>query len=145
MATLHIAFRYGDTRFFSRLVCLLRGGDSAHVEAAEPMDDGRWRCTSSSGLDGGVRQKDMPLPPEKWRIYKTDVSPEAASLWMASNKGEGYGWSKLVRFAAPFLRPSWGGPICTEAVAQIMSLGHSDSWDLRTLEAATAWRYERTQ
>jgi hypothetical protein len=138
---LHVAFRYGDTRLFARLVCLIRGGDSAHCEGAFPTGDGEgWLCVSSSWVDGGPRHKLMPLPPDKWRVYRTDLPPGEAVEWLERQKG-GYGWWKLIRFALPFIRPSFGGPICTEAVAQMLGLGHSDSWDLRTLEAAIRWRY----
>lgn len=141
MTRLHIAFRYGDRKLFARLVCLLRGGDSAHCEAVVPLGDGQWWCVSSSWVDGGVRAKVMPLPRAKWRIYETGLPSGAASDWYVRNKGQGYGWWKLLRFALPWVRPSWGGPICTEACAQMLGLGHSDSWDLRTLEAAVQWRY----
>ena len=142
---LHIAYRYGDTKLFARFVCLLRGGDSAHVEMCEPLAYGLWRCTSSSHMDGGPRTKDMPLPAGKWRLYRTNIHPSVAREWLANNKGKSYGWWKLIRFAIPLIRPSFGGPICTQACAQMTALGHADSWDLRTLEAAHAWRYERVQ
>jgi hypothetical protein len=43
------------------------------------------------------------------------------------------------------IRPSWGGPICTQAVAEIIGLPDHDSWDVRQLEAAVAWRWPRVQ
>jgi hypothetical protein len=141
MDTLYVAYRYGDTRLFARLVCLIRGGDSAHCEMAEDLGNGMFWCTSSSWMDGGVRQKYMALPKDKWRLYKTDVPVAAADEWFLRNKQYGYGWWKLIRFLFPWFRPSMGGPICTEAVAEMLGLGHTDSWDLRTLEAAVAWRY----
>lgn len=140
MTALHIAFRYNDRRLFARLVCLIRGGDSAHCEGAYPTDDG-WRCVSASWMDGGARGKTMALPGDKWRVYRTDLPPGVAEAWLARNGGQGYGWWKLIRFAFPWLRPSFGGPICTEACAEMLGLGHADSWDLRTLEAAVEWRY----
>lgn len=145
MSTLHAAYRYGDTRLFARLVCLLVGGDSAHVEMAEPLGDGLWRCTSSSWMDGGPRQKVMPLPPEKWRVYKTDVHLSHANEWLIANMASGYGWVKLLRFVFPWFRPSFGGPICTECWAQVLGIGDADSWNLRASEAVTAWRYKRFQ
>lgn len=141
MRPLYVAFRYGDRRPFARLVCLLRGGDSAHCEAAERWSDGHWHCVSSSWVDGGVRGKSMQLPATKWRVYRTDLDAGLADRWLEEHDDEPYGWWKLLRFVLPFVRPSWGGPICTEAVARMLGLGHSDSWDLRTLEAAVEWRY----
>jgi hypothetical protein len=145
MTTLHIAFRYGDKRLFSRIVCLLRGGDSAHVEVAEPLGDGRWRCTSSSFMDGGARQKDMPLPAEKWRIYRTDIPPERATAWLAANDAEGYPWWVLLRFVLPFMRPGSAWKVCTGCAAEIAAIPRPEVWEVMTLEAAVAWRYERVQ
>lgn len=158
MSNLLVAFRYGDTRLFARLVCLIRGGDSAHCEAAAPQDletrldpaasGALFYCVSSSWVDGGPRPVTMRLPPSKWRIYETDLSAERADEWLAEQRRLGYiryGWWKLIRFLFPFIRPSRGGPICTEAIAAMVDLGHTDSWDLRTLEAAIAWRYRRVQ
>ena len=142
---LHVAFRYGETKLFAQLVYFFRGGDSAHVEVAELLGDGIWRCTSSSYMDKGPRAKDMPLPASKWRLYKTDIDPVVAHEWLARNKGKGYAWWKLLRFVFPWIRPSFGGPPCSQCWAHCVAIGHSDSWDLRNAEAATAWRYERVQ
>jgi hypothetical protein len=143
--TLIAAFRYNDPRLFARLVCLVTGGDTAHCEVAEDLGDGTYRCVSSSWLDGGARPKIMPLPAGKWRLYRTDVPARHAAAWMARNKGARYGWWKLLRFVVPFLRPSWGGPICSEACAEILGMPDSDSWNPRSFEAAVAWRYPRAE
>ena len=143
--TLHIAYRYGDHRIFARLVCLLRGGDSAHVEVAVPLENGTWACVSSSWLDGGPRLVVMPLPAEKWRIYQTGLPVHKADDWLNLNRGKGYGWWRLLRFVLPFFRPGGGGPVCTSAVAEIIGLPRPEIWDLIGHEAAVSWRYERVQ
>lgn len=142
---LHIAYRYDDQRTFARLVRLFRGGDCAHVEAAVPLNGDQWACVSSSWLDGGPRFKVMPLPPEKWRIYRTSISHLRADEWLAANHGKGYGWWRLIRFVLPFLRPGGGGPVCTSAVAEMIGMPKPETWDLIGHEAAVSWRYERTQ
>jgi hypothetical protein len=153
MPTVHLASRYGDRRVFSRLVCAVIGGDTAHCEAVTPLGDGQWRCISSSWMDGGPRPKTMPLPREKWRIYRTEVPWSNAEEWLAAQdeklKGTPrwlrYGWWKLLRFVVPFLRPSWGGPICSEACAEICRMPDSDSYNPRSIEAAVAWQHTKIQ
>lgn len=145
MSTLYVAYRYGDTRLFARLVRLFRGGDCAHVEAAVPLGDGLWRCTSSSWMDSGPRQKDMPLPAAKWRIYRTDVPAKRADEWLSWAWGAGYGWWRLLRFVVPCFRPGGGGPVCTSAVAEMVAMPRPEIWDLIGHEAAVSWRYPRVQ
>jgi hypothetical protein len=145
MSRLLVAVRYNDPRLFGRLVRLARGGDGSHTEVAVPQGDGLYWCVSSAQTDGGVRPKTMPLPAGKWRLYQTDVPTERAHDYLRKRGHEGYGWWRLVRFLLPMLRPSWGGPICTQATAEIVGLPDHDSWDVRQLEAAIAWRWPRVQ
>ena len=147
MTTLHVAFRYGDRRWFARLVVAVCGGDAAHCEVVTPLGGGQWRCISSSWMDGGPRAKHMALPAEKWRIYATSASWDSAEAWLDAQRtlANGYGWWKLLRFVLPFLRPSWGGPICTEACAEALDMPDSDAWNVRQLEAALAWQHNRFQ
>lgn len=147
MSTVYLASRYGDRRLFARLVCAVTGGDTAHCEAVTPLGDGQWRCISSSWMDGGPREKLMPLPPEKWRIYRTEAPWFNAQEWLAGQqaRGHGYGWWKLLRFVLPMIRPSWGGPICSEACAEILRMPDSDSYTPRSIEAAVAWQHARIQ
>lgn len=141
MPTLRVAFRYGDSRLFARLVRFLRGGDSAHVEVSARKVGDMHECISSSHMDGGVRLKIMPLPGQKWRVYKTDIPSARAYDWLAFNDHRGYGWVRLVRFLFPFLRPNVGGPICTTAVGQILGLADSECHDLRSQESAVRFRW----
>ena len=62
---IRIAFRYGDRRWFARLVCALRGGDVAHCEVAYAQLAIGHLCVSASWLDGGVRSKMIVLDPAK--------------------------------------------------------------------------------
>lgn len=141
MTGLRVAFRYGDPRLFSRLVCLVRGSDSAHVEAAHRWVDDTADCVSASFVDRGVRGKVITLSPDKWRVYQTDVPPERATGWLAANDHKGYGWLRLLRFVVPVIRPNVGGPICTTAVGEILGLSDAECHDLRSLESAVRLRW----
>lgn len=139
-----VAFRYGDTRLFARLVCLLRGGDSAHCEVATPVEPGVYDCVSSSYLDGGVRGKRMMLGPEKWRLYRIDAVQDPAA-WLVQHAGAKYDVLGLLGIVFPPMghrRRRW---ICTEAVADIVGLRDPHTYDLRTLESACARFGERLQ
>lgn len=139
-----VAFRYGDTRLFARLVCLLRGGDSAHCEVAINELAGRYWCISSSFLDGGVRSKDMPLPPEKWRIYEVKAALDPID-WHSLHGGAKYDLLGLLGIMLPTFghaRTRW---FCSEAAAAILGLREPHIFDLRTLEAVCARYGTRVQ
>jgi hypothetical protein len=132
-----IAFRYGDRRLFARLVCLLRGGDSAHCEVATREFARSFWCVSSSFLDGGVRSKDMPLPAEKWRIYEIEAQRDPVQ-WCAEHSGAKYDVLGLLGVVLPPLgheRKRW---FCSEVAAAILGLREPHIFDLRALEAVCA-------
>jgi hypothetical protein len=132
-----IAFRYNDTRLFSRVVCLLRGGDSAHCEVAIEQSDGTHWCVSSSFLDGGVRGKDMPLPADKWRVYEIDAQRDPAA-WEVEHAGKGYDILGLLGVAFPPFGHSRRRWFCSEAAADMLGLREPHIYDLRTLESVCA-------
>lgn len=135
---IRICFRHGDSRWFSRLICLARGGDSAHCEVGFNWWDGQtYECVSSSWVDGGVRDKVIRMPPEKWRVYEVPGDKLDAHHWLEQHRGENYGWAKLVRFAIG-LRLRWGGPVCSGVCADIMRLPEPWLYDVRLLESVCA-------
>ena len=139
---IQIAFRYGDTRLFSRLVCWWRGGDSAHCEViAETLSDGRCRCISASWVDGGVRQKTMFLMPQRWRIYEVEhlIDPDR---WLDAHQGDRYDLVGLLSFVIARFRHSRWRWFCSEVAAHIMGLTAPHRYDLVLLESVCA-RYGR--
>ena len=132
-----VAFRYGDSRLFSRAVCWFRGGDSAHCEVALDWDHatGEALCFSSSFLDGGVRQKRMPLPPEKWRVYELDVEDLRVWGWFFENNGAGYDILGLFGFVWRPVRGWLGKWFCSEAAAAMIGLANPEAFDLVLLES----------
>jgi hypothetical protein len=139
--TIKIAFRYDDDRWFSRLICWWRGGDSAHCEVAMPppgdLEGESLHCISASWLDKGVRGKVMPLPPEKWRIYTVTAEVDPVR-WLAEHDHEPYGWAGLLGFVLPPLLRKPRGWICTRVAAHIMGLPMAHTHDLVALESICA-------
>ena len=136
---IRVAFRYNDKRFFARAVTWLRGGDSAHCEAVS-----KWRgdfntCTSASFMDDGVRQKQMPLPADKWRIYEIEgIDAKDVDEWFKKHRGKKYDVLGLVGFIWRRVEGSVRRFFCSEVVADIMGLPEPHLYDLRTLESVCA-------
>lgn len=133
---IRICFRYGDSRWFARLVCLLRGGDSAHCETAHRWVGDVYDCVSSSWMDGGVRGKIIEMPRQKWRVYEVPGSPDDVRRWLVDHAGEKYDWLGLFGFVLPFRIPGflrrW---FCAESSADHMWLPRPVIWDLVLLES----------
>ena len=142
---LQIAFRYGDSRLFARLVCALRGGDSAHCEMSVLRVDDRHHCISSSFLDGGVRFKVMQLSPGKWRIYELPVDASLAVEWLRAHEGEGYDWLGLLGFFVRRIKGSKTKRFCSEAAAEVLGLPDAWRYDLALLESVCAMFGKRLQ
>jgi hypothetical protein len=139
-----IAFRYDDKRLFSRLVCLLRGGDSAHCEVAWKWDGLTHDCISASFLDGGVRQKVIPMPADKWRIYEIDAATLPGD-WFRLNVGAGYDVLGLIGIVFPPANHAAQRWFCSEVAADILGLRDPQIFDLRNLEAVCARFGKRVQ
>lgn len=133
---IRICFRYGDSRWFARLVCLLRDGDSAHCETAHRWVGDVYDCVSSSWMDGGVRGKIIEMPHQKWRVYEVPGSPDDVRRWLVDHAGEKYDWLGLFGFVLPFRIPGflrrW---FCAESSADHMWLPRPVIWDLVLLES----------
>ncbi|MBP6675005.1 MAG: hypothetical protein KAY54_01695 [Burkholderiaceae bacterium] len=133
---IRICFRYGDPQLFARLVCLLRGGDSAHCETAHRWVGDVYDCVSSSWMDGGVRGKLITMHHAKWRVYEVPGSPDDVRRWLKEHEGEKYDWLGILGFLVPW---RWPAPnrrwFCSEASADHMWLRHAWRWDLFDLES----------
>jgi hypothetical protein len=135
-----IAFRYGDDRWFARLICWWRGGDSAHCEVVVPKHSGEFDgeqpqdCITASWLDGGVRYKVMPLPADKWRVYAVEGTRDPVS-WLVAHDHHPYGWRSLLGFVLPPLLRKPRGWICTRVAAHMMGLPAEHTHDLVAIES----------
>lgn len=142
---LQIAFRFGDRRWFARLVCALRGGDSAHCEMSVLRDRDEHHCISASFLDGGVRFKSMPLPASKWRIYEMPDDAVGAIEWLRKHDHDGYDWLGLLGFLARRIKGDRKRRFCSEAAAEVLGLPEPHRYDLALLESVCARFGRRVQ
>lgn len=144
MAPVRVAFRHADRRLFARLVCLLRGGDSAHCEVAWAWQGEAHRCVSASFLDGGVRGKQIDMPACKWRIYEIEAVRDPVA-WCADNSGAGYDVAGLLGIVFPPLGHARRRWFCSEVAAHLIGLATPHIYDLRTLESVCARFGRRVQ
>lgn len=136
---IRVAFRYNDDRFFARVVTWLRGGDSAHCEVSHIWRKEWHNCTSASFMDGGVRQKQIQLTADKWRIYEIPgISVADVDEWFRDNHDKKYDVVGLIGFVWRRIEGSSKRLFCSEAVADIMGLPTPHLYDLRTLESVCA-------
>jgi hypothetical protein len=97
-------------------------------------------CVSSSGVDGGVRQKVMQLNPKNWDVLPLHwVSQEHVDAFLESEAGKAYDFGGVARFALPMMvreHPTkW---FCSEACASIAGL--AEAWRLTPAGLyAVAW------
>ena len=138
---IRVAFRYDDPRLFARLVTFVRGGDSAHCEAAWAWDGATHRCVSASFLDGGVRGKDIDLPASKWRVYEIEAAVDPR-VWLAEHDDEEYDVWGLAGFFVRRITGERDKKFCSEAVAAMLGLPKPYLYDLLALESVVA-RYGR--
>ncbi len=146
---LQIAFRYGDRRLFSRMVCALQGGDSAHCEMSVFRDHlprhVEHHCISASFLDKGVRFKTMPLPSDKWRIYEMPQEATGAIEWLRAHDNDGYDWLGLLGFVVRRIKGARNRRFCSEAAAEVIGLADPWRYDLTLLESVCARFGHRVQ
>ncbi|OSI24638.1 hypothetical protein [Neisseria dumasiana] len=72
------------------LVRKMTRGIYSHCEIAVKRSDGLFCCRSASLRDGGVREKVMPLPSEKWDLIplKAAVADGAVNLMERTARGK---------------------------------------------------------
>ena len=123
---------------FHVLVCVGTLSRYSHSELVfgEPRADGKSLCWTSSGRDGGVRQKWIYLDPAQWTVdplpgLHPDVDARAWA-WFVAHEGEDYDHAGLAAVwlftALPFLRAAWRliqnalRWFCSEACADALGL-----------------------
>jgi len=139
-----VGFRYNDWRLFARLVTLVRGGDSAHCEVAGQWDGDVYTCVSASMQDGGVRIKEMRMPPDKWRIYEIAAQLDPIEYGLR-NLHLKYDYLGLLGIVWPLIGHARKRKFCTEVAGEIIGLSEPHLFDLRMLESVCATYGERIQ
>lgn len=133
--TVYLASYRGSARGLSRIVgAVIRWvtrSEFSHCEIAVEIGDGVYRCLTASGMDGGVRIKEMRLPAERWHLtplpwVKTATVDRAARL----AAGAGYDWAGVLRFAFPLLAlpPHPKRLFCSELCAVVIGLDEAWRW-----------------
>lgn len=130
-----IAFRYGDSRWLSRILAWWQLADVSHCEVVLGGIGDAFRCASSSWVDGGVRVMVNDLPSTKWRLYEVPGEADFAAWWAAANDGCGYDWLGLVGHVFRPVRGLADAYTCTEAVASMMKLPDPWRFDVADLES----------
>lgn len=143
-----VAFRHSDRRLFARLVCLVRGGDTAHCETAMGAHDmpAAW-CVSASWLDGGVRGKTIDLSDAaKWRVYRlNDDAHVDLRRWLLLHDNWGYDLLGLLGILWRPIGHSRRRMFCSEACADLLQLPEPELYDPRTLESVVRRLGQRVQ
>lgn len=120
---IRICFRYGDRRWFARIVCAIRGGDCAHVEVAHRWVADMHDCVSASWMDGGVRGKLIQMHQDRWRVYEVPGNPDDVLAWLKIHEGQGYDFGSYLGFALlRRIRGSTKRWFCSEVAADLMWL-----------------------
>lgn len=85
-------------------------------------------CLSSTGVDGGVRVKELRLSPEEFDLVELPgVTPEAVIDFAWKHQGEGYDVIGCVRSVLPFVgREHASHWFCAEVCAAV--IGHREPW-----------------
>lgn len=132
-----VAFRFNDDRLVSRLICWVRGGDTAHCEVIHRTVGDVHHCVSASYVDGGVREKIMLLPADKWRVYEVMGDPLRVRAWLEAHDHESYGWLRFLVFIIG-LRLNVGAPICSSSAADMLDLDAGELYCPRLIESVCA-------
>lgn len=92
--------------------------------------EGVAECYSSSGVDHGVRRKDMVLSRDKWdALYLPWADASQVRAFYEKTKGAGYDFWGTARFAVPFL------------LREHPELYFCSEWGLASISVADAWRF----
>ena len=102
----------------------------------QPGAPHRFVCWSASAMDGGVREKVMPLDPAHWELYELhDFGTLKADAWFRANNGKGYDLLGLIGFAWRPWRGSRGRYWCSEACASALGFDEPFRFDVATFAA----------
>ncbi len=128
--TVYLASYRGGARGLSRIVgAVIRWvtrSEWSHCEIAigNPLE-GPAICVSASGMDGGVRAKEMQLDPSRWTVTPLP-HVRVNQVYTAINAfaGAPYDWAGVARFALPWAVRSehpnrW---FCSEFCAHVIGL-----------------------
>lgn len=110
-------------------------GDYSHCEMVLDVGNGLYSCMSSSPRDGGVRQKLMTLPSDRWDLVAVDVSVSDVLAFYAKHKGKRYDWGGITTFLLPFVNRYHGKDkfFCSEYCAVNLGLDNAHRFSPNSL------------
>lgn len=112
-------------RLQDRIIRRLTRSPYSHCEIAIALSNrpAHYRCYSSSPRDGGVRSKEMPLPPEKWDLlplHQTEARRIARHYQLTA--GAAYDWRGIIGTVFPRIGQSRSKWFCSEWCAAALGL-----------------------
>lgn len=128
MSKLFIAFYYGPGKFHDRVVRFATRSKFSHCELvqapATPNPGDSAPCLSSSGRDGGVREKIITFKPDRWTFVELPWAPANAWSVAQAELGKPYDyyamiWTHLLNFRGED-REKW---FCSELCAHALGMG----------------------
>jgi len=125
--TIYIAFYKGRggnwwQRLQDSLIRFFTRGEYSHCEIAVDMfnPNNICECTTSSPRDGGVRLKNMQLPPDKWQLIPLHGYSRANVIdFYALHVGKKYDWLGVLGFVLR-TKQSPNRYFCSEYVAEFL-------------------------
>lgn len=115
----------------------LTRGQYSHCEIAirlnlnDKTQTAQYRCYSASLRDGGVRQKTMPLPADKWDLIHLDNNAALCQfieqIHYVHTKGQGYDYLGVLGVILPFRQRAnkW---FCSEWCAAALGLDEPEMY-----------------
>lgn len=111
-AQVYVAFYKGRAKnakqlkehMLDSIIRLATLGQYSHCEMAIDLQDGTFHCFSSSPRDGGVRDKIMPLPSDRWDLIPVDLTVAEVQAFYQQLEGSRYDWQGIGVFLLPFVR-----------------------------------------
>lgn len=126
---MQIAFYQGRKRLANRVIADLTDGPFSHVENVLAHFQSGWAlCLSASMMDGGVRVKLINVGTADWVVITVNmgITTEDAWQWFWKNSGAKYDYTGAMSYRVPFLKENSKKKYCSEAVAEILRLPHSN-------------------
>lgn len=120
----------------------MAGGQYSHVELIEgrAVHGEVALCLSSSGRDGGVREKEILLKPESWDLITLDVIPASSGDFIRARIGAKHDYTGIVlsQFFAlgGHSKANW---FCSEIISRALGLHSSQRISPQMLFDVAAW------
>ncbi|ENL7332356.1 hypothetical protein AB5T01_004222 [Escherichia albertii] len=121
--------RRGLTRFKDWAIRIITRSIYSHCEIVTGPNDyethTQFVCRSSSWRDGGVREKRMALPIDKWDLVEINATPHEVAVFFEKLKGKKYDLAGVFGFLL-FCRGNAEKWFCSEFCAEFLEL--RDAW-----------------